>query len=148
MAGLAFCGACGYDDMRDQPSWKPQEMAVLLPDDSVPVGGREDSVERTDAYSRLTNPIAPSETSVSNGKTLFQQFCVPCHGAEAKGGGVMAKYFGEPPPLGDPGNRTLPDGFFYSAMRHGRGMMPGLGESLAQEERWHVVNYLRSLQKQ
>lgn len=104
-------------------------------------------MESTDAYSHLTNPTATGEASVDNGKALFQKHCVPCHGEEAKGGGVMAKYFGEPPPLGDPSNQQLPDGFFYSAMRHGRGMMPGLAEALSPEERWHVVNYLRRLQK-
>ena len=122
-------------------------MEVLLPDDSLPIGGREEPVESTEAYSHLTNPIASSEASVDNGEALFQKHCVPCHGAEAKGGGVMAEYFSEPPPLGDPGSLQLPDGFFYSAMRHGRGMMPALAEALSPEERWHVVNYLRRLQK-
>ena len=145
---LALCTSCGKDDMAHQPSWKSQQMEVLLPDGSLPVAGREEAVESTEAYSRLTNPIAPSEASADHGKALFQKHCVPCHGAEAKGGGVMAKYFGEPPPLGDPGNQQLSDGFFYSAMRHGRGMMPALGEALSTEERWHVVNYLRRLQKQ
>lgn len=121
---------------------------MLLPDNSVPTTGREESVESTEAYGRLANPIAANETSVNKGKILFQRYCVPCHGAEAKGEGAMAKYFGEPPLLGDPSNLRLPDGFFYSAMRHGRGMMPALAEALSSEERWHVVNYLRRLQKQ
>ncbi|MBI4446695.1 MAG: c-type cytochrome [Acidobacteria bacterium] len=145
-AMLALCLACGHDDMRDQPSWKPQESEVLLPADSISTAGLEKSVAETEEFTRLVNPIPPAESSVNKGKVLFERFCVPCHGIEAKGGGMMAAHFGEPPSLSDPSNLQLPDGFFYSAMRHGRGLMPELAEALLPEERWHVINYLRRLQ--
>ena len=142
---LAFFLACG-NDMGNQPSWKPQEMEVLMPERSIPVTGREEPVVEVESYSSLTNPLALDEDSVRKGQILFQRQCSPCHGKDGQGGGTMAAYFGEPPPLDDETNLELSDGFFYSTIRHGRGMMPAQSESLSTEERWLIVNYLRRLQ--
>jgi mono/diheme cytochrome c family protein len=145
VAALASFLACG-NEMGDQPSWKPQEMEVLLPAHSIPVTGREEPVTEVESYSALISPVAPDEASIKKGQLLFEKQCIACHGREGKGGGTMAEYFGEPPPLDDESNLELPDGFFYSTIRHGRGMMPALSEALSAEERWHIINYLRRLQ--
>lgn len=145
VAALASFLACG-NEMGDQPSWKPQEMEVLLPALSIPVTGREEPVTEIESYSGLSSPVAPDEASIEKGQLLFEKQCIPCHGREGKGGGTMAEYFGEPPPLDDESNLELPDGFFYSTIRHGRGMMPPMSEALSAEERWHIINYLRRLQ--
>ena len=40
------------------------------------------------------------------------------------------------------------DGFWQSYLSVGGAVMPSYGEALTPEERWHVVNYLRTLAKQ
>jgi mono/diheme cytochrome c family protein len=35
----------------------------------------------------------------------------------------------------------------YSMLTTGHGPMPGYAEALSAEERWHTINYLRSLQE-
>ena len=94
-----------------------------------------------------TNPIAPDQNSISQGKAIFQQNCVACHGQK----GV--------PPSGlklDPYPFDLtvhvpqhPDGQLYNFIAHGipGSAMPAWGDSgtLTSDQIWHVVNYLRTL---
>jgi mono/diheme cytochrome c family protein len=39
------------------------------------------------------------------------------------------------------------DGYWQSYLSVGGAVMPSYGEALSVEERWHVVNYLRTLAK-
>jgi len=49
------------------------------------------------------NPVAPNESSLAEGKRLFQQECVTCHGSVGKGDGSKAKALKvTPPDLSDP----------------------------------------------
>ena len=43
--------------------------------------------------------------------------------------------------------RRESDPHLFSMVTGGHGPMPGYAEALKPEERWHVVNYLRSLQE-
>ncbi len=38
------------------------------------------------------------------------------------------------------------DGYRYGMIRVGRGLMPSYGHQITHFDRWHVVNYVRSLQ--
>jgi mono/diheme cytochrome c family protein len=38
------------------------------------------------------------------------------------------------------------DGYLYSIMRYGRGVMPRYDDKIRGQDRWHVVNYVRQLQ--
>jgi mono/diheme cytochrome c family protein len=41
----------------------------------------------------------------------------------------------------------FPDGYIYSTIRYGRGIMPRYGDKIVTPEaRWAVVNYVRRLQ--
>ena len=39
------------------------------------------------------------------------------------------------------------DGYWQSYLSAGGAVMPSYGEALTPEERWHVVNYVRTLAK-
>jgi hypothetical protein len=39
------------------------------------------------------------------------------------------------------------DGRYYFAIMYGKNVMGGYADKLSYEERWHVINYIRSLQK-
>jgi len=96
----------------------------------------------------MVNPVPSSAESLERGKTVYDRACVPCHGASGDGQGpVTAK--GIPPwSLIAPHVGNYSDGFLYSIIRVGRGLMPGYGHQITHFDRWHVVNYLRSLQGQ
>lgn len=104
-------------------------------------------MDRMEAAQRLTNPRQPTPASVENGGRLFQIYCALCHGPEGKGNGPIAAKFVPPPDITLEFFRQRTDGFLYGTIRDGGAIMPSQGEGLSQEERWDIVNYLRSLQR-
>ena len=96
----------------------------------------------------IKNPVKATPESVTIGKERFQTFCVPCHGAEAKGGvtGPVAVKFVPPPDLTNAqlqAGRT--DGYWHSYIMAGGAVMPSYGEAMSSEEAWHIVNFLRTV---
>jgi mono/diheme cytochrome c family protein len=143
--GLAY-GWPWSADMIKQPSVKPQTAPRVSPAESVPIQGKEPSMDRIEAGKKLRNPVEATAASVENGKRLFNTYCASCHGPEARGDGPVAKKFIPPPDLRLEVFRQRPDGFIYETIRNGGPLMPGQGEALLPRERWEIVNYLRTLQ--
>lgn len=133
-------------DMDKQPSVRPQEAPRLPAPGTIPRRGREPRMNRMEAGERLQNPVTPTAASVENGKRLFEIYCAVCHGADAKGGGPVAKKFVPPPNLTLEIFRQRSDGFLYATIRDGGALMPAQGEALSPMERWDVVNYIRHVQ--
>jgi mono/diheme cytochrome c family protein len=97
------------------------------------------------AANRLSNPLAPGEL-LARGDTLYHVFCGLCHGAAGAGDGLVGRRMGAPSLLTDRA-RGFSDGYLYSLIRYGRGVMPLYGDKLYQaRDRWAVVSYLRRLQ--
>jgi mono/diheme cytochrome c family protein len=133
-------------DMQKQPSIRPQQGPRVPPANSIPRQGKEARVDRVEAGKKLNNPVKATKESIEIGKKLFQSYCALCHGADGKGGGPVAGKFVPPPDLTLEIFRNRPDGFVYETIRSGGPIMPGQGDVLTPEERWHIVNYLRTLQ--
>ncbi|MGE0556070.1 MAG: cytochrome c [Gemmatimonadales bacterium] len=97
------------------------------------------------AAANLVNPLAPSEM-VARGDTLYGYFCAVCHGGLGAGDGPVGRRVGALSLL-TPKARALTDGYLYSLIRYGRGVMPVYGDKIYdQRDRWAVVNYVRALQ--
>ena len=89
-------------------------------------------------------PATPE--SIKKGADLFAVYCTPCHGASGKGNGLVAAKFVTPADLTSPElQKARTDGYWQSYLSVGGAVMPSYGESLSAEERWQVVNYLRTL---
>jgi len=104
--------------------------------------------EQREVATKMPNPIKATESSLAIGRQQYQTFCVPCHGAEAKGGtsGLVATKFIPTPDLTNPElQRQRTDGYWHSYIVAGGAVMPSYGEALSSQEAWHIVNYLRSL---
>jgi mono/diheme cytochrome c family protein len=144
-AGLAY-GWPWSTDMMKQPSIKPQAAPRTMPENSVPIQGKEPPMDRMEAGKKLHNPVEATAASVANGNRLFHIYCAACHGPEAKGNGPVAKKFIPPPDLTMEVFRQRPDGFIYETIRTGGPIMPSQGDALLAQERWDIVNYLRTLQ--
>ena len=97
----------------------------------------------------LVNPIPPNLDSVSAGQELYQENCVPCHGTSGIGDGPVGLTLIPPP--SDLRFHTVPgvhpDGQLYEWITNGypRSPMPAFRDLLSAEERWHLVNYIRTL---
>jgi mono/diheme cytochrome c family protein len=97
------------------------------------------------AANRLTSPLAPGELS-ARGDTLYQVFCALCHGPGGAGDGLVGRRLGAPSILTDRA-RAFSDGYLYSLIRYGRGVMPLYGDKIYQpRDRWAVVSQVRRLQ--
>ena len=137
------------DNMTQTPRIMPGERVFVMPANVVPRGGSLTlPKEQRELAAKQPNPVKPSPESVARGKEHFATFCVPCHGAEAKGGvtGPVAVKFVPPPDLTNAalqGGRT--DGYWHSYIMVGGAVMPAYGEAMSSREAWSIVNYLRTL---
>ncbi len=136
----------GISEMADQPSIKPQEHPFLPPANAVPIQGKERKRDLIEAFD-LENPVPATPASIARGKALYGIYCTVCHGADARGKGPIAAKLSTPPDdLTSSDTAKQPDGYLYLMIRQGGDVMPGEASSLTKQERWDLVNYLRSLQ--
>jgi mono/diheme cytochrome c family protein len=128
--------------MDDQQSYKPYKAPVLSPPaDAVPVTGKE-LVSRDAEYN---NPVKATASSLSQGEALFDINCAMCHGrASAERGPVGKKLVPPPPGLEQDLVRSRSDSHIFKAITFGFGRMPAFRDKLLPEERWNLVNYLRT----
>ncbi len=93
-------------------------------------------------------PVPFDAISIANGVDLFAANCVPCHGPQAKGNGVLAKTLPKQPIdfLTEPHTALHTAGDFFHWLTYGRfnGIMPAFGEKFSEEERWDLVNFLHA----
>ncbi len=101
-----------------------------------------------DAFS-LTNPVAASPASIASGQALYEANCLACHGTSGAGDGPLGLALNPRPAdlraHAVPG--VHPDGQLYLWISDGLpgSSMPAFADTLSDEERWHLVNYLRFL---
>ncbi|MGE5803085.1 MAG: c-type cytochrome [Gemmatimonadota bacterium] len=165
LAALAVLGvlACNPDDvvhkvgwfatMRHQRNIKPYARPIPAVAGTVPVGTAELPVTRENA-DRLANPRTRTAESLNRGKWVYGTYCQVCHGERGQGDGPVSIAGGGPfpgiPSLVDPARPRMSDGAVYGmvveAQRMGRGLMPRYGDKIHGNDRWDVVNYVRSLQ--
>lgn len=95
----------------------------------------------------LVNPtLATAGETLVRGDTLYQVYCALCHGPAGALGGTVGPRVGAPS-LMTVSARGRSDGYLYSVIRYGRGVMPRYGDKVYRpEDRWAIVNYVRKLQ--
>lgn len=102
----------------------------------------------TTADAQVNPALADPAATLARGDTLFQVFCAMCHGPSGNLGGSISHLTGAPSLLTDLA-RGRSDGYLYSIIRYGRGVMYRYGDKITRpEDRWAVVNYVRQLQGQ
>ena len=103
---------------------------------------------------RKANPVPSDATSIAQGKELFTQACLPCHGSLGKGDGPAAATLERDGKPIKPGNLSDPklweqtDGTIFWKLSEGRTPMPAFQETYTDEQRWRIVNYVRTLAPQ
>lgn len=116
---------------------------LAAPTNAVPVQG-PDLINQRPA----SQPIPASTDSLQRGKVLFGINCEMCHGATGVGNGVVGAFFTPKPfDLTSSTVQTLTDNQIYLIITQGTGVMPPIYENLSPQDRWDVINYVRTLAK-
>ncbi len=103
---------------------------------------------------KTKNPVEPTEESIAQGKELFMTRkgnCIFCHGETGSGNKEnLPKLRRVPADLSNAKRMPkLSDGeIFWKITRGIPGIMPSREKQLTEEERWHVVNFVRTLAKE
>jgi mono/diheme cytochrome c family protein len=94
---------------------------------------------------RVANPIASTPESQTRGKVYYNDYCLACHGRDARGDGVAGTALKPPPPDLYERKKHHADGDFFWKIQNGRGQMPGFARQLKEKQIWDIVNYIKSI---
>jgi len=94
----------------------------------------------------LANPIPANATSIAAGKAIYDDRCAECHGNAGDGNGSKSmRYRVKPANFTDAAvMETRTDGELYWKITTGRKPMPSFETKLSDEERWMLVDYIRT----
>ena len=103
---------------------------------------------------KTKNPVTASAESIEKGKALYldpnKGNCVFCHGETGAGNEAnMPRLRRKPADLTNKERMSAQtDGeLFWKITKGITGIMPGREKKMTEEERWHAVNYVRTLAK-
>ena len=138
-----------FATMTEQPSVGTyQEPPLPAVEGTMPIDGW---VEYTiaEADTLLALPIEATPDNLVRGDSLYQAFCMPCHGATGQGDGPVVGPGRLPatPIMNLTSDRAkeLSDGYIWGIIGQGRGLMPAYARILP-EDRWPIVLHVRDLQ--
>jgi len=128
------------------------------PKNAIPIGSLDRQIKNVEQIKDWKNPYNGKADSITKGQRYFVVNCSPCHGAFKEGQHVPAVIQAKGMPsiniadesvvYADPGvrkNRKL-DSHFFNYIYNGGVLMPPYGYKLSNEEIWHIVSYIRSVQ--
>lgn len=98
------------------------------------------------AARKLKNPVSPSTEVIAAGMQTYGQHCQKCHGENGDGKGPKAAELSVAPgDFTDVGKmRDLTDGELFWEITKGRRPMPAFADKLNDQERWEVVDFIRT----
>jgi mono/diheme cytochrome c family protein len=104
---------------------------------------------------KTKNPVGATPESVAKGKELYLERtkgnCVFCHGETGSGNEAnLARLRRKPADISNKERMSaMTDGeLFWKVSKGITGIMPAGEKRMSEEERWHVVNYIRTLAKE
>ena len=103
------------------------------------------------AMRKFENPVEATAASIAEGKKNYGIYCGICHGGNMQGKGYLVTgttYAQAPANLMD--DRFLygaSDAWLYHVIQYGKNSMGSYAFALSKEQRWDIINYIRSMQK-
>ncbi len=158
---LAGLSACTHEkpnfiympDMVYSPAIKAQSEGSMLPPPKGTVPhdfvkysyAHEDKAEVVGVNNK--NPLRPTLKVLHRGQTLFNTYCIVCHGPNGEGDGSIVPKFPRPPSLQSDKVRAWADGNIYHVISAGQNLMPSYASQIAPNDRWSIIYYVRALQR-
>lgn len=98
------------------------------------------------AQAQKPNPISANPASIEAGRKIYMQRCAKCHGEKGTGDGPDAKELNlHPAKFTGSSIQNESDGGLYWKITVGKKGMPDFGKRLSPNDRWNVINYVRTL---
>lgn len=96
----------------------------------------------------LLNPVQLNDLALDEGKRLYGNFCVHCHGKEGMGKGTVPENsdYPNPPAYSGPQLKELSEGKMYHTLTYGKNLMGSHASQLSPTERWTLIHYVTLLQ--
>ncbi len=103
--------------------------------------------DTAEVFPNMKNPITDKAASASRGGKLFVNNCAKCHGLSGNGYGTVALSFTTWPRQLWAWNNTGPetDGYLFWFITNGRSDMPPFGLILSENNRWDLINYIKTI---
>jgi mono/diheme cytochrome c family protein len=96
----------------------------------------------------LKNPFVDNTAELVKGKKLYNQMCAVCHGTKGKGDGVAGGALNpKPTNFMLASVQAQSDGALFWKLSEGRTPMASYKNTLKEDQRWQLVNYLRTFKK-
>ncbi len=97
---------------------------------------------------KKTNPIEANVVNLASGKKSYEKECLSCHGRKGKGDGPSSVTLDViPGDLSSAKVQDQTDGEIFWKITEGKKPMPTSKLTLTDDQRWEVVNYVRTLKK-
>jgi mono/diheme cytochrome c family protein len=114
--------------------------------------GKEEEAAAKPAAAHWKSPYVTRSVKavqIERGEKIFHNICRTCHGprGDADGPIVGAGLFPAPPSLHTKQAREFTDGRIFHVITVGQQKMPSYATTLAPDERWAVILYVRALQR-
>jgi len=93
------------------------------------------------------NPIRVTVGSIQRGEKIYQDNCSSCHGEKADGNGMAGMMLKPKPADLRAMSGFHPDGDFAYKIKVGRGAMPAWETVLKDNQVWHLVNYIQTMDR-
>jgi mono/diheme cytochrome c family protein len=141
----ALVRRAGLDDVRTQFVVPLDQPAAPGPASGQPVPVYSGTPTAPSAARTIRNPVPATEESLATGKQLYTQYCLVCHGVQGKGDGPAARAMRPPPADLSIHVSQHTDGELWWWITNGIAgtPMPAWKDALTDEERWHVLNYIK-----
>jgi mono/diheme cytochrome c family protein len=152
-----------FRDMDRQAKYRPQQPSPFFANartsqDPVPGavarGDRfENNAVNTGHEPGTTNfvaaiPLEVNEQLMARGRQRFEIYCLPCHGPQGDGNGIVKKYgYATIRSLHEKVVVVQPDGEIFNTITHGKATMFAYGSQVPIEDRWAIIAYVRALQR-
>ncbi|MBW2148484.1 MAG: c-type cytochrome [Deltaproteobacteria bacterium] len=141
-----FFAGCDYARMNDDEGVRLYEQQLPdMPPKIIPVGEGDAAIRFTDPV-KLKNPLKATGSVIERGKELYEYFCSQCHGHRGDGNGIVGQHFDPlPSDLRKASIQSHPDSEIFYIISYGKGSQPPLAYTIAQEDRWKIIHYMRTL---
>ncbi len=111
----------------------------------LPYRIHKDSLELA---ANIKNPISTTDEVLKEARILYDRYCVHCHGEQGMGDGSVGIVYKGVTAYNSRAVKDRSEGHIFHVITHGKGRMWGHGSQISVEDRWKIVKYVQTLQKQ